>query len=92
MHSVYMSYQIFSLVLYFVQDWGYIYFHRNLCLFYNLSKCILLLFLICSISAAVIPLPSFALMVQSSLLYNKAGRLVYCIILLLFVILEMSVA
>jgi len=46
---------------------------QSLLLFYNLSKCFLLLFLIYFISAAVFLLAYFAVVVQFSLPYIKAG-------------------
>ena len=56
-------------------------------LFYDLSNCNLIIFSCISISAAaVIHLTSLALMVQFSLLYNKAGRasVMYSFILVFF--------
>ena len=53
-------------------------------LFCNLSKVYPAVILIYFISSAVILLPSLAVTVQVSLPYNKTGRPVYCVILLLF--------
>jgi hypothetical protein len=54
---------------------------QSLYLSSDLSQVYLAVLLLYFISAAVILLASLALMVQFSLPYNKAGVLVYCIIL-----------
>ena len=75
-HSVYMSYPISSVVLYFF--FPKLGLYLILC---SLFVCFIIcpsvsccFFLIHFISAAVILLASLALMVQLSLLYNKTGR------------------
>ena len=81
-----MSHPISSLVLHYVQNWGYISFLCNVCFIIcpSVSHCFFLP--IYFISTAVILLESLAVIVQFSVSFNKAGStsVLYNFILVVF--------
>ena len=69
---LYVATIFFSIPVFYPKLELYLVLLQSLCLFYNLSNCILLFFSYIS-SAAVILLASVALMVQFSLPFSRAG-------------------
>jgi hypothetical protein len=69
-----MLQQISSLFLFCLKLKKYLNLLQSLCLFYNMSYCILLFFSFNFISAAIILLAFLALKVQFLIRYNRARR------------------
>jgi hypothetical protein len=77
-HSVHMLQPYSSVILYFVQNLGYIYFHFNLSICFIIWPSVSCFFsLTYLVSAAAVLLASLAVMVQFSLTCDKAGRTSY---------------